>query len=316
MSAVRAIGLSALAVAALGWLTGCSTKSDASERTRSGRPTILRYVHAPSGIEEPMEQTLRLDRLKAYLAERLKVDVELYKTTGGYGATIEAMRAKKIDVATLGPFGYLIASEKAGAEVVVVRGTKETPEGAYSGAIAVRKDSPIQTIDELIARSRELTFSYVDPDSTSGFLVERAFFQSRGLNPDTAFKKTLFSMNHVASAMTLIAGKVDAAAMMETLPSRVLVKRHLIQPGDIRILWVSPRLPSSPIAVRRDLPAAFKEEIRQALLDIPTRAPDLWKMWPKPSGDPDAVLMPGNDAMFDGLRKMARGIENLSLLER
>jgi len=259
-------------------------------------------------------QTLRLDRLKTYLADRLKVEVELYKTSGGYGVVIEAMRAKKIDVATLGPFGYLIASEKAGAEVIVVSGTKGTGQGSYAGVIAVAKNSPIRTIQELVARSRELTFSFVDPASTSGFLVQRAYLQSVGLDPDTDFKKSMFSMNHVASAMTLIAGKVDAAAMMESMP-QTLVTRGRIHVGDIRVLWTSPRLPSSPIAVRKDLPARFKEEIRQALIDIPTRAPDLWQMWPKTNVGPDTVLLAGNDAMFDGLRQMARNIKNLSLLE-
>jgi len=304
-----------LAIVILGWSAACTTGRAASDTRGSSRPTKLRWVHAPS-TEEPQAQTLRLDRLKNYLSERLKVEVDLYKTSAGYGTIIEALRAKKIDVATLGPFGYVIASEKAGAEVLVVRATKESAEGHYSGVIAVRKDSPIKTIDDLIAHSRELTFSFVDPDSTSGFVVQRAYFQSRGLNPDTDFKKTMFATNHIASAMTLLAGKVDAAAMMETLPARVLATRKLGKPDDIRVLWTSPRLPSSPIAVRKELPADFKEEIRQAIIDIPERDPELWRMWPKISGPADAVFIPANDSMFDGLREMVKGIDNLSLLER
>lgn len=311
----RTIGVSILsAVLALGSLTGCSTGRAAGDNAVEARPTVLRYIHAPS-TEEPQAQTLRLDRLKGYLAERLKVDVELYRTSAGYGPVIEAMRAKKVDVATFGPFGYLIASEKAGAEVLVVRATKESAEGFYSGVIAVAKNSPIRTIEELVARSRELTFSFVDPNSSSGFLVQRAYLQSVGLDPDRDFRKTMFSMDHIASAMTLIAGKVDAAAMMEALPARVLIGRGMIRAGDIRILWTSPRLPSSPIAARRDLPAPFKEEIRQAFIDMPQRDPELWRMWPKISGPAAAVFIAADDGMFDGLRKMARGIENLSLLD-
>lgn len=305
----------ACAILAAGWLAACSTGQASSGSDASARPTVLRYVHAP-GTEEPQKQTLRLDQLKAYLARELKVKVEIYKVAASYGAIIEAMRAKKVDVATFGPFSYLIASEKAGAQVLAVRATKETAEGHYSGVIAVKKDSPIRTIDDLVAQSKRLTFSFVDPDSTSGFLVQRAYFQSRGLDPDTDFKKTMFSTSHIASAMTLMAGKVDAAAMMETLPTKVLVQRGLIHsPDEIRILWTSPRLPSSPIAVRQELPAAFKEEIRQAFLAMPERDPELWSMWPKISGSVDDVFIRADDAMFDGLRKMARSVKNLSLLE-
>ena len=201
--------------------------------------------------------------------------------------------------------------------MIVVNGTKDGGQGSYAGVIAVAKNSPIRTIQELVAHSKELTFSFVDPASTSGFLVQRAYLQSVGLDPDKDFKKTMFSMNHVASAMTLIAGKVDAAAMMSNLPP-LLISRGKLHPGDIRILWTSPPLPSSPIAVRKNLPKGFKEEIRQALLDIPTAAPDLWEMWPsrKMESYRNSILIAGNDAMFDGLRQMARNVKNLSLLEQ
>ena len=293
-------------------LSACGTSR--AESSPTDRPKVLRYAFAP-GVEEPQAQTLRLDHLKKYLADRLHVDVELYKTSAGYGTVIEALRAHKVDVGTLGPFGYLIASEKAGAEVLTVTGEPDTGKGGYRGVIAVPQSSPIKTIDELLAHSKELTFSFVDPDSTSGFLVQRAYFQSRGLDPDKDFKKTMFSMNHIASAMTLVAGKVDAAAMMESMPKTV-AERGLAKPSDFRILWTSPHLPSSPIVVRRDLPDSFKREIQQALVDIPKQDPELWKMWPRTNRTPTAVLIRGNDAMFDELRAMARDVKNLSLLEQ
>jgi phosphonate transport system substrate-binding protein len=302
-------------------LAACSTGSVSTASTASdARPTVLRYVYNPSGTEEPQAQSLRLDRLKDYLEARLKMDVELYKTSAGYGAVIEAMRAKKIDVGTFGPFGYLIASEKAGAEVVVVSGTKDGNHGSYAGTIAVNSSSPIKTVDDLVRHAKDLTFSFVDPASTSGFLVQRAYFQSVGLDPEKDFKKTVFSMNHLVSAMTLIAGKVDAAAFMEAKPGntiyRALFTRGRMREEDIRVLWKSPPLPTSPIAVRRDLPASFKQEIQQALVEIPERDPELWKMWPRSSASSEVVLVRATDDMFDGLREMARNVKNLSLLEQ
>jgi phosphonate transport system substrate-binding protein len=288
---------------------GCT--NGRAEASVSGRPKVLRYCYSPS-TEEPAAQNLRLDHLKKYLSDQLKVDVEMYKTSGGYGIVIEALRANKVDVAGLGPFGYLIASEKAGAQVIVVTGTKDGL-GSYRGVIAVPKNSPIKTIDQLVKQSHNLTFSFVDPASTSGFLVQRAYFQSIGLDPDKDFKKTIFSNNHLASAMTLIEGKVDAAAMMESMPT-TLSSRGRIHLDDIRILWRSPWLPTSPIVVRRDLPDDFKRDIQQALVNIPTRDPELWKMWPKTNDE--TLLLAGNDGMFDGLREMTKSVKNLSLLEQ
>src|SRR5262245_32074694 len=101
----------ALLIAALIGVTTAACGTQAStESVASGRPAVLRYCYAPS-TEEPEKQTLRLDLLKKYLSKRLNMDVEIIKTSGGYGVEIEAMRANKIDVATLGPFGYVIAAE-------------------------------------------------------------------------------------------------------------------------------------------------------------------------------------------------------------
>ena len=167
--------------------TGCGIGHSAgTDFAAVARPTVLRYCNSPS-VEEPEAQTIRLERLKAYLSKTLNVKVELYKTAE-YGGVIEAMRAKKIDVAAMGPFGYLIASEKAGAEAIIISGTKDGP-GVYSGMIAVAKNSPIHSIQELVAHSKELTFSFVDPDSTSGHLVQRVYLQSVGIDPEKDFKK-------------------------------------------------------------------------------------------------------------------------------
>src|SRR5262245_34144727 len=185
-----------IAVLAAAPMAACTTNQASAAAVASGLPTVLRYCYAPS-TEEPAKQTLRLDLLKKYLANRLKLDVEIVKTSGSYGVEIEAMRANKIDVASFGPFGYVIAAEKAGAQVIVVSGKPDTGHGSYRGVIAVSKNSPIKTLDQLVRQSHNLTFSFVDPASTSGFLVQRAYFQSIGLDPDKAFKKSLFATNHI-----------------------------------------------------------------------------------------------------------------------
>ncbi len=148
--------------------------------------------------------------------------------------------------------------------------------------------------------------------------MESAFLQSRGLDPQRDFKKVVFSMNHMASLMTLKAGKVDVAAVMERLV-HAYEKNGKLASGDVRILWVSPPLPIQPVAVRKSLPTAFKEELRRAFLDMAGKDPETYRnILPKSmaAAYADMVFVPANDAMFDGLRQMARGVKNLSLLER
>src|SRR5271170_1363683 len=184
--------LAALAAALL--LCSCGTTHASTNGYADGRPLVLRYCFT-SSAEEPDATARRLDVVKAYLSRTLHMKVEAVQTTA-YGAVIEAFRAHKIDVASISPFSYIIATEKASIEAIVVRADKDGGAGDYAGVLAVPGNSPIHSIDDLKKHSKELTISFVDPASTSGFLVQNAFLQSIGLEPQRDFKKVVFSMNH------------------------------------------------------------------------------------------------------------------------
>ena len=299
--------------AAIVGLTSCGS-TNAASNAAGGRPTVLRYCFT-STAEEPEVANHREELTRRYFERELHVKVEVVKTTA-YGAVIEAFRANKVDVASISPFSYVLATEKVPIEAIVARGSKDGAPGEYNGVLAVAGNSPIHSIEDLIKHSKELTVSFVDPASASGFLVENAFLQSQGIEPTRDFKKVVFSLSHPASLLTLKAGKVDVAATMLRIVARY-EETGKISKGDVRILWTSPNIPNQPIAVRKDLPQSFKEEIRRAFIDMPTKDPEAWagqstKALPIPAGQ---VYVATDDAMFDGLRQMARGAKNLSLLE-
>jgi len=296
------------------WLGSCGHGTAA---TSTGRPTVLRYCFTSSN--EDLDTAIqRTEKVRQYLERILKVRVEATRATG-YASVIEAFRANKIDAASISPFSYVLASEKTPIEAIVMRSSANGDPGEYTGVLAVPGNSPIRSIGDVVRHSKELTISFVDPASTSGFLVEHAYLQSRGLDPQRDFRKVVFSMNHIASLMTLKAGKVDVAACMKRLVDGYL-KAGKLAPGDVRVIWVSPPLPNQPTAVRKDLPAPFKEELRRALLEMHWRDPEAFAArTPKAfSAFAEAHLpyAPANDAMFDGLRQMVRSVKNLSLLER
>ena len=110
------------ALAAAFFLSSCSS-THASNSYAGGRPTVLRYCFT-STAEQPDAAARRLGLVKDYLAKTLQVEVEAVQTTA-YGAVIEAFRANKIDVASIQPFSYIIATEKAPIEAIVVRANKD-----------------------------------------------------------------------------------------------------------------------------------------------------------------------------------------------
>ena len=129
---------------------------------------VLRFAYSPQA-EQLEGNTLRIDLMRNYLQNELHMPVEIVRVEG-YSATIEAMRADKVDIATYGGLGYIIASQKAGAEAIIARGNPDGSIGGYRSAIAVPKNSSIHSIADLKAHSKDLVFAFADPASTSGYL--------------------------------------------------------------------------------------------------------------------------------------------------
>src|SRR5215469_10143301 len=99
--------------------TGCARVPSAREAT--GWPRILRFS-VSINQENPETEGERLQPIRRYLARRMQMPVEVTGTSG-YGVVIEAFRAKKIEASSLGPFSYVIGSERVGIEAIATRGT-------------------------------------------------------------------------------------------------------------------------------------------------------------------------------------------------
>jgi phosphonate transport system substrate-binding protein len=280
----------------------------------SARPKVLHYAFSPQS-DLLQGGAIRRELMVKYLSDQLHMPVEMV-LVDGYGPTIEAMRAEKIDMISGSSLTYLLAAQKAGAEALVARGFPDGSIGGYRSVIAVPKDSPIHSMQDLKAHAGNLVFAFAEPASTSGYLYPRVGLQNAGINPDTDFKKVVFSGSHLATVMTLKAGKVDAAGFMATMLNQ-LVAQHKIAPGDVRVLWTSDLIPNGPYSVRKALPEQLKKEIQAALLAIPSKDPALWAnlnslFHTQTSG---TVPVAVTDASYDGLRKYASQVKDFNLSE-
>lgn len=300
-------------VAGLGLLltvfTGCSP-SDAVPAEKM-RPQRLRLGWSP-GEEEP-ERRVRFDGLCQYLSKKLKMPVEMIQT-GSYSIQIEAFRAGKIEVGALSAFSYVIAREKTGIEPLVVRGRASGEHANYRSVFIVPPNSPLRNIADVKAKASKLTLAWVDPASTSGHLIPRAHLESIGMNPEADFKRVIFTQSHLATAMTIKSGKVDIAASMNTGLIR-LIEKGRVTAHDFRIIWESAPIINDVTAARSDLPEAFKVELRQAYLDFPNEAPELWAKFKALLPDPSLVWVPAQDSDFDEVRRIARSVKHIQLLD-
>ncbi len=278
-------------------------------------PKVLHYAYSPQ-MEELQGGIFHYAELGKYLQNQLHIPVEVVPVDG-YASTIEAMRAQKVDIAIYGGLGYILASEKAGAQAIVARGFPDGSMGGYRSVIAVPQNSPIHSMADLKAHAKDLVFDFADPASTSGYLNPRVGLASIGLNnPDTDFNKVVFAGNHPAAAMAIVSGKVDVGAFEEPVMTR-LIAMHKMAANDVRILWRSDLIPNSCTTVRKDLPEKLKQEIQAALIALPQKDPRLWANYSKTfhtqwSGPVNVAV---TDANYDGLRKYASQVKDFNFAE-
>ena len=256
----------------------------------SAQPRALTIGLIPAEDSQAMIESSRqvLDALQ----QQLGMPVKPFVATD-YNGVIEALRAKKLDVAYLGPFSYVLASSVAEVEAFSVAVTKKTGQSAYRSVILARKDSGLRSVAQLKGRN----FAFVDPSSASGHLFPKAGLQQTGLDPDAYFGRVVFSGSHDASILAVANKKVDAAAVADRIFNSAVAKGTVKQ-DDFVVLWSSRPIPESPMVWRKDLDPALKEKLARALANLKD------VKW----GDQGVLngFQPTSDAAYDVVRDTAK----------
>lgn len=226
------------------------------------------------------------------LQQQLGMPVKPFVATD-YNGVIEALRSKKLDVAYLGPFSYVLANQIADVEAFAVAVTKKTGQSSYKSVIIARKESGLAKTADLKGR----TFAFVDPTSASGHLFPKAGLLQAGYDPETFFSRVIFSGSHDASILAVANKKVDAAAVADRILASAIVKGQ-VKADELEIVWSSNPIPESPMVWRKDLDPALKAKIAKALANVK----DL------PWGDQGVLngFQPTNDAAYNVVRDTAK----------
>jgi phosphonate transport system substrate-binding protein len=286
-------------------MAGCKNKGALDE---NGVPKKL--VIAVFESENPDQMGKIYGPVCKYLEKKMGMPVEMILTTD-YTGVIEALKSKKVHMAYIGPFAYIIATRSVPLIPITILGINGKP-GMYHSIIMAGGHSPLKSMADVKSNAKSLTLCFVDPASTSGHLIPRAYLNSIGLNPDTAFKQALFAGSHIASVLTVKSGKVDIGCSTDITLNK-LIKRKMLDEGDIKILWTSAPIVNSPIVVRTDLSKQFVKKLQAAYLNMNRDAPQILNTYTKLVMEDTLkrsyVLV--QDSMYNGLRKIAAGIKGL-----
>jgi phosphonate transport system substrate-binding protein len=185
-----------------------------------------------------------------------------------YAGVIEGMRFKKVQLAWFGNKSAMEAVDRASGEIFAQSVDKDGNPGYWSHLI-VHKDSPFQSLDDVLKCDATLDFGIGDPNSTSGFLVPTTFiFSARNIDPKKCFK-TVRNANHEANALA-VANKLVHVATNNNENLQRLAKTAPDKVKEVRIIWTSPLIPSDPLVWRKDLDAGLKQKIADFIFSYGT----------------------------------------------
>jgi len=178
-----------------------------------------------------------------------------------YAGIIQGMRFDKVDIAWYGNKSAMEAVDRANGEVIYQTVDKDGKPGYWSLLIA-HKDSPINNIEDMIKKAKDLNFGNGDPNSTSGYLVPGYYvFAQNNIDPNKIFKRTV-NANHEINALSVANKQVDIATNNTESIDR-LQASNPEKAAQIKEIWRSPLIPSDPIVWRKNLPDDVKEKFTE-----------------------------------------------------
>ena len=273
-------------------VVGCAAVPPAAEAPTVDSRPLLRLGAIPSERAEKIQ-----DQYKGfieYLERRTGFRIELV-VAQDYQGIIEKMGNKELDIALLGPFSYVIAHETAGAHAFASPEYKLTGSN-YTSNIITHTGTGITSLVQLKGHS----FSFTDPESTSGYLIPKAALLKQKIDPDRDFSQILFLGHHDANVLAVKKRTVDAAAVSSNVLKSLLAK-GIVDEDEIKILFTSDPIPQSVWAYRDGLSADLMAQVKQAFFNAHIESGALG-IYAK---DVNRFL-PRDDAAYDIIRETTR----------
>ncbi|MDZ4770526.1 MAG: phosphate/phosphite/phosphonate ABC transporter substrate-binding protein [Chloroflexota bacterium] len=225
----------------------------------------------------------------AWLAEELDVDYEVSATDSWAGISV-AMISEQLDVAWMGPWGYVLANDASevltNAPINAIATVQYDTRPIYHAIIVGQPDLDLPMLDmgtnppeeevrAWLDAAAQYGISFADLGSTSGYLIPTAFFQTYDIEPRAHFASYNEGATHAANETAVVNGQVQLATDFDR-NRNTMISNGAFTADQSVIYWQSAPLPNDAIAVRAGLDPALVERLQEILLSLtPEQAQEL-----------------------------------------
>ena len=227
---------------------------------QDGQVNALRVAMIPT--TDPTKAVRDMQPLAERLQHSVGVPVEL-TVPNNYAAVVEALVNDRVDVAHLGGFTYVQASQRAAVRPLVQR---ERDQNFHSLFVA-KAESRIASLHDLAGRS----FAFGDVNSTSGHLMPEFYMRQAGVDAQV-IAKAIYTGGHDATLLAVAAGKVDAGALDEAV-FQLLISTRKVDPHAVRVFATTPPFFDYVWVARAGLPESRANAVAEAFLSLDSGDP-------------------------------------------
>lgn len=258
---------------------GVLRMAGASSVSLLAAPAVLRaqdgnILRVGLGPQQPtQEETYRVwEPIYQHIAAAVDADLRL-DVANDWAGIATALANEQIDVAQMGPWGYVLAAVKGEAKPINVMLVDGRP--IYRAIIVARPDLDLKNFPE---DARGMSMQMLDTGSTSGWLVPTHWLRGQGIDPKNFFGRYAEGASAAAAQMATVSGQVDLATGWDT-HRNTMINNGTIAADANKVVWESDPLPNEVVAIRAGMDDDVAAKLQQAFanLDDETRA-----LLPKP----------------------------------
>jgi len=234
--------------------------------------------------KEPEKIKTEAAKVAEFLSKELDQKV-IAQVPNDYAASVQALVSKKADIAYVDSMAYLLAKRDAGATILLAEERPDTTgkvRTEYDSVFVVKKDSPLQSIDELVSKANSLRMVFTSPTSTSGYLMAYRRLHREGLlkakqDPAQVFERVSFGGSYTQALEEVLAERADVAAVSSYTIEGAAADKYLPEAkrSNLRVLARTPGVPTHVIVARAGLSETKKEQIVAAIKKLQSQQASL-----------------------------------------